>query len=127
MKRIRFLAGILALTALCLSIAQGVWASLCSSAMEMGLEVVSAPANETTSTDHCAHHAVSEPPQEDSPAPLSCPFMPMTITSCAGSVSLPAQVRLGVSSPLDHLVLPPSYHALSETLFSTTLFHPPRA
>jgi hypothetical protein len=53
--------------------------------------------------------------------------MPMTISSCAGAASLPAHVAVGVSSPLDQLLLSPSYHALSEILFSTTLFHPPKA
>jgi hypothetical protein len=93
--------------------------------MEMGL-AVAAPADGAPSSDHCAHHAVTEAQPEDAPAPPSCPFMPMTISSCAGAASLPAEVRLGVSSPLDQLLLPPSYHALSEKLFSTTLFHPPR-
>jgi hypothetical protein len=51
----------------------------------------------------------------------------MTISSCASAVSLPADARLVLSQPLEHVVAAPSYLALREVLLSSALFHPPKA
>jgi len=77
--------------------------------------------------DHCSHHAQPDAPREESPAPASCPFMPMTAGSCASAASLPADVTLGVSSPLEHVMLSPPYAAFCEMLLTNALFHPPKA
>jgi hypothetical protein len=136
--RVRFLAGILGLTALLLSLAEAAWASICSPAMELGSLPAAgeSPAAEAAQAagmpaGHCGHHAEPgfprpDSPQPEAPAPGSCPFTPMSLSSCAAAVSMPAEVRLSVASPFGRDLLSPTYPDFFEILLTEALFHPPK-
>jgi len=133
-SRVRFLAGIFALAAMLLSLAEGGWASVCSPTMAMGAcETSEATAmDDTTGTAQapagdCMRHGSAGTRDDGAPGPEHCPFMPMTGWACALAVSLPADATLYVAPLPEGAALLPCYETLPEILLGRALFHPPKA
>lgn len=128
-SRFRVLAALCALIALTLSFGEGVWASMCMPAMEMG----EAPAAEMSDAsdrmmDMASQgvHTGGETP--DGPEPPHCPFAPVsTAGTCVAAASLPAASPIELVPSLEGALLVVAPEQKRDLLLVSALFHPPRA
>jgi hypothetical protein len=128
--RIRF-GALMALLALLVYFAEGVWAATCPPTMSMtGVEeVVERDAAEHScpmAANHTSSGETESPEQSRSEAPV-CPFGPVGAGSSCVAASLPATtVRIAPSFPAGSL-LTPSPDAARDLILAAALFHPPKA
>lgn len=123
LSSIRISAGVLALAALSLALAEGVVAATCAPAA-VGSPVVGEASHEMPGGLEWAPRHVSQDHDHDSP----CPFAPLgSPDGCVGAASLP-------SVTMSELALPPavferrsSSRERTELLMAAALFRPPRA
>lgn len=120
-RRIRSVAGLLALLGLTVSFSEAVWASTCLPGMSMGDSVVM-PGASTPLGMH--EERDSRGGDDDRPCPFSSPLAAQT---CAGVSSMPAP-SIEPSAPaaeVDSVGF--TVAALHELLLEIALFRPPRA
>lgn len=118
---------LLALTALALSFAEGVWASSCPPGMPMQT------ATSETASDGCmvamsmgGEHSDTE--STDNPADPHCPFAPLsTPGTCIIAASHPAPTPVSDLPSPEGQLLTPSLDQSRDLLLVSRLFHPPKA
>jgi hypothetical protein len=127
-RRVRFLAGIVASLAMTASFTQAVWASMCAPAMQMPASVATAP-EEAPMERHCGHDAPGGGTQDDAKDDSGhCPFdSPAAAQSCAGVASLPAPVLILSAGSFQGVVSTFRADHQRDLLLQKTLFRPPRA
>lgn len=119
----RSIAGMITLLALTLSMAEGVWAAVCSLDMTMGpmaAVVGMAPSDDGTA----ALPAESDPQESNMP---DCPLnLAGTVVSCVVAASIPAHAPVDLTPSPEGSTVLPSSEARPMTLLGSRFFHPPR-
>ena len=127
-RRIRSVAGFLALLAFTFSFSEAVWASTCLPGMRMA-EVVVMPegaSSESMESAPMATHDERDSRGGDNPRP--CPFnSPLAAQACAGISSMPAPSAEASTPGAEMNSVGFTVAALHELLLETALFRPPRA
>lgn len=125
--RLRSVAALLALLAFSLFWVEGVWASMCSPAMEAGgpapVAVEAGRALDASAMD-MPQPADSNGSRSDAP---HCPLAVAGAASCAASAPLAARVATPEVPSLEGASLPGSPDHAKDLLLAVALFHPPRA
>ncbi len=125
--RFRSLAALVALIALSLFWVEGLWASMCPTAMEMGgptAEVADmGPASDACPTG-MPLPGDSDGGRSDAP---HCPFVPVGASYCAVGVPLAADVGTPEVPSSEGASLAGSPDHAKDLLLAVALFHPPRA
>lgn len=130
-RRVRFLAGIVASLAMTASFSQAVWASMCAPGMPMSASAATA-SEEAPEERHCGHaapgggeHGAGADAGENAG---HCPFdSPVAAQSCVGVASLPAPVLILSAGSSRGVVSSFQIDDQRDLLLQKTLFHPPRA
>lgn len=127
--RFRALAALIALIALTLSVAEGVWASTCRPGMELDTALeVEAPSAADCVMDMPTQSDESEGETPDRPMPPSCPFAAANPAgSCAVAASHPAASPLDLAPLPEGALLVLSADRTRNLLLVSAFFRPPRA
>jgi hypothetical protein len=122
-RRTRFIAGLITLVGLVLSLAEGVLAGSCIPAMNMS-EVSAASSQEMPHDRNCmpGHH--DEQDRRDLP---DCPFGPPGSQGCVLSASLPATSAVEIASSPEGVELGIASDTEPDLLLGSALFHPPKS
>ena len=125
--KLRPIAAVLALVALTISFAEGVWASSCTPGMAMD----GMPAQ--SDVDGCmvgmaGHVNAADNPSSDPPTEPHCPFAPLsTAGACVVAASLPATPPVELAPSPEGALLTVFREDTRDLLLASELFHPPRA
>lgn len=131
-RRFRVAAGIVTLTAMILSLAEGVRASVClPGTFDTGDVATTAEGDGAHEDCMSAGGNDRSSDSEGGPtsSPQNCPLSPLGVTgSCAAAPSLPTGVLLAAGSPApEHVFDASSPDRAHPRIATTDLFHPPKA
>ncbi|MBT8334987.1 MAG: hypothetical protein KJO11_00185 [Gemmatimonadetes bacterium] len=127
-RRIRPVAGLLALLAFTFSFSEAVWASTCLPGMRMAEVVVMSEgaASESIESTPISTHDERDSRGGDNPRP--CPFnSPLAAQACAGIASMPAPSTEPSTPAAEMSSAGFTVAAPHELLLEIALFRPPRA
>lgn len=126
--RFRFFAAIIALSALVLFQAEGLWASsACSVEMEAGFTAEAGDADPHPAD--CPMGESGHSPEDDgnAPEPPACPLLPVGAASCVGGVAVLPAADEPAFGPADGGLLVASTDHAKDLLLAVSLLRPPQA